>query len=137
MNLAWVQSYLTRLSAYLFELTDNQTFHDASQLSLAFINSHMFDQLAGQIVDSFDLTECKAPDVVYTYEAGLFLEGLSVFGYKTNDTNIIRQYVFLISSSKFWPNSIFHIHVQSWQIRFNRNQIKCMDSQQWSRERDC
>ena len=137
MNLAWVQSYLTRLSAYLFELTDNQTFHDASQLSLAFINSHMFDQLAGQIVDSFDLTECKATDVVYTYEAGLFLEGLSVFGYKTNDTNIIRQYVFLISSSKFWPNSIFHIHVQSRQIRFNRNQIKCMDSQQWSRERDC
>ena len=113
MNLAWVQSYLTRLSAYLFELTDNQTFHDASQLSLAFINSHMFDQLAGQIVDSFDLTECKATDVVYTYEAGLFLEALSVFGYKTNDTNIIRQYVFLISSSKFWPNSIFHIHVHS------------------------
>ena len=57
----------------------------------------MFDQLAGQIVDSFELTGCKATDVVYTYEAGLFLEALSVFGYKTNDTNVIHQHVVPIS----------------------------------------
>ena len=76
---------------YLFDITNNQTYRDASESSLAFMKAHLYNQSNGHVLDAIDLSTCQNNKDIWTYEAGLYLEALSVLGHKTNDTAIIER----------------------------------------------
>ena len=55
------------------------------------MKAHLYNQSNGHVLDAIDLSTCQNNKDIWTYEAGLYLEALSVLGYKTNDTAIIKQ----------------------------------------------
>ena len=79
------------LSAYLFNITQNKTYYDATQSSLMFIRSHFLESSIGTIWDAIDLSDCHIRPNIWTFEAGLYLEALSVFGYSTGDRSVIEE----------------------------------------------
>ena len=89
-----------RLSAYLYEITNNQTYFDATMRSHAFMESHLYNTTGGYIVDSFSPATCNYPNsVAVTYKQGLFLEALSVFAGATNNSTLSQLSV----THVFWP----------------------------------
>ncbi|KAK7688598.1 hypothetical protein QCA50_008136 [Cerrena zonata] len=82
------------LSAYLFAITDNKTYHDAAQLSMMFIQSHLYNDATTNYVESifYPVTCQLEPNSdTSTVNSGLYLEALSVFAYKTNNDTLIHQ----------------------------------------------
>ena len=71
--------------------TSNQTYHDAANLTNEFLYSHLYDQTTVHLCDSFNLTTCIRWSDKYTYDMGLYLEGLSVLANKTSDQALIDR----------------------------------------------
>lgn len=83
-----------RLSAYLYEATNNQTYLEAASLSQKFIQAHLTDASTSCIKDLIFLNDCSYPNnFIVTYNTGLYLEGITVLGHTINDTNLIHVYV--------------------------------------------
>ena len=82
---------VNRLSAYLYDVTDNQTFRDAANTSRTFIDAHLHNKTGGYVRDGFNIQPCNSDDpLVMTYNTGLYLEGLSVFANKTGDSDLMK-----------------------------------------------
>ncbi|KAK7688641.1 hypothetical protein QCA50_008179 [Cerrena zonata] len=97
------------LSAYLYDITDNQTFHDATVITYSFINSHLFNNTGNYVTDSFDVSTCVGDDpLVMTYNTGLYLEALSVFANKTSNSTLVQiadQLALSAIKSPSWTNT--------------------------------
>ena len=65
-----------RLSAYLFEATQNQDYLDAAKLSLDFMFNHMW--INETIIYDYLLNTCAADLVPFTLNQAGFIEGESV-----------------------------------------------------------
>ena len=52
-------STIGRLSAYLFEITQNQTYRNAASLSQSFIESNFHNPDTGTIRDAITLSNCR------------------------------------------------------------------------------
>ena len=64
---------MNRLSAYLYESTNNSIYEQTAQLSLDFIINHL---LAGDLVlDTFTLSSCKKAAGLLTLNQAFFVEG--------------------------------------------------------------
>ena len=84
----------TRLSAYLYESTANETYRNAANLTQDFIQSHFYIPSNGLVRDSISLTDCSYPnDWELTNNAGLYLGAVSVLGNVTSDIDLLRLYV--------------------------------------------
>lgn len=84
-----------RLSAYLYDITDNQTYYDATVMTYTFIDSHIFNEAKGYVMDSFLVQTCVGDDpLVMTYNTGLYLEALSLFANKTANTTLVQKWVY-------------------------------------------
>ncbi|KAK7688612.1 hypothetical protein QCA50_008150 [Cerrena zonata] len=79
------------LSAYLYEITRNQTYYEFANLSHTFIQSHLYNVSRGCIMDNYDIQQCQTGNNrAFTYNTGLYLEGLSVFSNTTKDSGLIQ-----------------------------------------------
>ncbi|CAL1698180.1 unnamed protein product [Somion occarium] len=77
------------LSAYLYEMTNNNTSGDAAELSRQFIQSHLYNESAGYVMDFLDPPTCSiANNFQWTYNMGLYLEAISVYANKTNNVTL-------------------------------------------------
>lgn len=76
VNLFFVQivdQYMIRLSAYLFEATNNTMYQQTAQLSLDFMINHLWN---GTIVyDGIDLIACQPTPKPFTLNQAWFVEG--------------------------------------------------------------
>lgn len=79
---AWVftDDIDSRLSAYLYQATSNQTYNSSAELSAQFIKLQLYN---GTVVhDTINATSCAIKDLgqdtLLSYNTGFFLEGLSV-----------------------------------------------------------
>ena len=69
--------FLSRLSAYLYEETNNAAYLEAAQLSADFVIHHMWN---GTIVyDTFHLDTCASDPVPLTMNQAGFIEGESAY----------------------------------------------------------
>ena len=69
----------TRLSAYLYEFTRNETYRDAASSAQRFLHSHLVDSKTGLVRDLIDLENYGyGNNLLLTYNTGLYLEGLTV-----------------------------------------------------------
>ncbi|VDC00025.1 unnamed protein product [Peniophora sp. CBMAI 1063] len=66
------------LSAHLWERTGNLTYLKAARQSASFVSSHMYIPLYQIITDTYELLKCDDNGRQFTYNQGLFLEGLSI-----------------------------------------------------------
>ncbi|KAK7688628.1 hypothetical protein QCA50_008166 [Cerrena zonata] len=84
------------LSAHLFNLTNQQMYHDAAQLSMTFIRSHLLNYTDnGTIVlhPYFELIPCQPiGGDVSSLNSGVYLEALSTFAYATNNDTLMQEY---------------------------------------------
>lgn len=101
-----------RLSAYLYEITQNQTYYDAASLAHKFIQSHLYDP-TGSIKHMLNLTDCTYPNTfILTYNTGLYIEGLSCWGIQPVTRNYcICTYTSSIPLSKFLKSSWAILHI--------------------------
>ena len=82
-------STIGRLSAYLFEITQNQTYRNAASLSQSFIESTFHNPDTGTIRDAITLSNCRYPNNnLITYNSGVYLEAVSVLGRTTNNVQL-------------------------------------------------
>lgn len=82
---------IPRLSAYLYELTKNETYHTSATLSHSFVQLHLYNASLGIFVDNYDLLQCRpSNDWAFTYDTGLYLEGLTVLAHATNDPQLVQ-----------------------------------------------
>ena len=79
---------LRRLSAYLYDVTKNQTYHDAALLFYTFIDSVMYNHTRGYVISSIDLSSCTTQPAIITYKTALYLEALSVLAEATNNSTL-------------------------------------------------
>ena len=80
-----------RLSAYLLQTSKNQTYEEWDRLSHTFIQSHLYNETRGCIMDNYSLSQCQpGNDWAFTYDTGLYLEGLTVLANTTNDSSLIQ-----------------------------------------------
>lgn len=90
LNWIWTKTGL-RLSAYLYDITSNQTYYDATIRSRDFMQSHLYNTSGGYIVDSFNPATCGyAGSAAVTYKMGLYLEALSVFADTTSNSTLFQ-----------------------------------------------
>lgn len=76
---------LFRLSAYLYDVTGNDTFADAASDAHAFTQAHLYNSTGGYIMDG-----CAGGPVV-TYDTGLYLEALSVLANSTKNSTLMQM----------------------------------------------
>lgn len=58
-------------------------------LTHTFVQLHLFNATNTYIADSFDLQGCQQNTEAFTYDTGLYLEGLSVFANTTHNLTLI------------------------------------------------
>ena len=84
----------TRLSAYLYGSTANDTYRNAANLTQSFIQSHFYTPSNSLVRDSISLSDCSYPnDFTLTNDAGLYLGAVSVLGNVTSDPDLLHLYV--------------------------------------------
>ena len=94
---------LHRLSALLYEATENQTYADAAQQSFKFIKDVLYD---GSLVhDRIDLGNCEWIDI-QSSNSGYAIEGVSIYTSKVNDSDASSLWV----SGPKHPNSLSTYH---------------------------
>ena len=94
---------LHRLSALLYEATENQTYADSTQQSFKFIKDVLYD---GSLVrDRIDLGNCEWIDI-QSSNSGYAIEGVSIYTSKVNDSDASSLWV---SGTKY-PNSLATYH---------------------------
>lgn len=75
-----------RLSAHLFEATNNTKYMSAAQLAAQFIQLHLYNGTI--ILDTFDIGTCSlSTGTSATYNSGFVIEGLSVLASKNSTWN--------------------------------------------------
>ena len=85
---------LPRLSSYLFDITGNATYHDAASLSMAFIQSHLYDiKTMNNSIFGYVIDDCNPDTFAQSSDSGIFLEALSVFAHTTGNDTLAKQYV--------------------------------------------
>ncbi|KAK7688566.1 hypothetical protein QCA50_008104 [Cerrena zonata] len=90
VNAGTVGAYMA-LSAYLYEITSNRTYHDSADLTRAFIQTQLYNEIGHYVKDSLGLANCKYNNLVLTYNSGLYLEALSVFANATGNPTLAEQ----------------------------------------------
>ncbi|KAJ3490789.1 hypothetical protein NLI96_g1197 [Meripilus lineatus] len=73
------------LSAYLYEATNQDQYHNAATLSAEFIKAHLYN--GAIIIDSIALSDCAVVAEAVTYNSGFFIDGLSVYANYTNNSD--------------------------------------------------
>lgn len=76
---------ITRLSAYLYEATNQQQYYNAATLSAQFIKSQLYNGTI--ILDTVNVADCSLKPFVLTYNSGFFIEGLSVYANHTGSSD--------------------------------------------------
>lgn len=72
-----IHNLVFRLTAYLFEITQNLTYYDTAVLTAAFVKTQLYD---GTVVnDGIILEHCDPDRLSLTYNSGYFIEGLAVY----------------------------------------------------------
>ena len=85
---------LPRLSSYLFDITGNATYHNAASLSMAFIQSHLYDiKTMNNSIFGYVIDDCNPDTFAQSSDSGIFLEALSVFAHTTGNDTLAKQYV--------------------------------------------
>ncbi|VDB85297.1 unnamed protein product [Peniophora sp. CBMAI 1063] len=108
VNMETVGTFMT-LSAYLFEKTQNVTYHDTAQLSLDFILNYLWN---GTLVyDTRYLGNCGIMVRPFSMNQGWFVEGLSVWANVTKNgtlTTFLETVVTNVTTSPSWtlPGSV-------------------------------
>ncbi|KAK7688601.1 hypothetical protein QCA50_008139 [Cerrena zonata] len=96
------------LSAYLYEMTGNLAYQDSAKLAHTFTQSHLYDATRGCITDNYNIQQCQTQnDWAFTYDTGLYLEGLSVLANTTKDSGLIQladQIALDSMKSPLWTN---------------------------------
>ncbi|VDB96011.1 unnamed protein product [Peniophora sp. CBMAI 1063] len=93
------------LSAYLYEATQNSTYHDSAQLSLDFIIHHLWN--GSFVSDSIDLSSCQITPKPWTLNQAWFIEGLSVWANVTHNdtlTTLLENAVPSIATYPSWTS---------------------------------
>ena len=83
----------------MYEITRETQYSNATELSLRFIQAHMYDE--DVIVDTFDVSSCKSDEPVgapVTYNSGNVIEALSVWANISNNNQWRDALSTLISS---------------------------------------
>lgn len=76
--------YLTA-SASLYEITNDSKYLDAAVAAATWIRDANRND-AGLPLDTINVNDCSGSDWVFTYNAGKFIEGLSILFDKTGDS---------------------------------------------------
>lgn len=86
-----------RLSAYLYEIMKNQTYQAAASMSHKFTQSQLLSNIStcsGCARDMISLDDCHYPNkLILNCNTGLYIEGLTVLGHTSNDTELLDMYV--------------------------------------------
>ncbi|PBK86144.1 hypothetical protein ARMGADRAFT_941034, partial [Armillaria gallica] len=83
------------LSALLAEATSNQTYLDAAIESANFIQSHLLNpsNIVLDSVSSMSKESCLVDSAMYSYNSGIFIEGLVILADITHNTSTEALYV--------------------------------------------
>jgi len=91
--------YIT-LSAFLAEYTGNATYTNAAILSANWIKSHNINA-NDLVLDTVDASDCKTSPAswLFTYNTGKYIEGLSVLGAVTGDSQWTTQMINMLNAA--------------------------------------
>ncbi|PBK61086.1 hypothetical protein ARMSODRAFT_1025986 [Armillaria solidipes] len=109
-NLSGMESGLFLvLSALLAEATSNQTYLDAAIESANFIQSHLFDpsNIVLNSVSSKSNESCSVNSTVFSYNSGIFIEGLAILASITRNTSteaLLRSTVVAATTDTLWQD---------------------------------
>ena len=82
----------SRLSAYLHEATDNQTYYEAAFRAHSFTQTHLCNGELGCFANNsggYDLRDCaRGPGGLESTDLAFYLEGLSVLASKSSDSKL-------------------------------------------------
>ena len=80
-----------RLSSYLYDMTKNETYHDAAYLSMTFFQSHFYDMFTMNFsVFSYIVDDCNSDNFAQSSDTGIYLDALSVFAHATNNDTLMN-----------------------------------------------
>ncbi|PBK60892.1 hypothetical protein ARMSODRAFT_1090065 [Armillaria solidipes] len=93
------------LSALLAEATSNQTYLDAAIESATFIQSHLLSP--SDIVLNYISSSCAVNQDPFSYNCGIFIEGLVILGDITHNasTTLLRGTIVAVTSTLDWHGS--------------------------------
>ena len=70
-------------------LTNNKTYGDSAKRANKFVQFQLYNVSLGLIMDGVDLKTCEQSTWAFTYDMGLYLEGLSVLATISDDSNMM------------------------------------------------
>ncbi|PBK86042.1 hypothetical protein ARMGADRAFT_1169270 [Armillaria gallica] len=95
------------VSALLAEATSNRTYLDAAIESANFIQSHLLDP-SNIVLDSVFLysnKSCSVDSAVYSYNSGIFIEGLVILAdimHNTSTEALLRSTIVAVATNTLW-----------------------------------
>ncbi|VDB96010.1 unnamed protein product [Peniophora sp. CBMAI 1063] len=101
VNMETVGTFMT-LSAYLFEKTQNVTYHDSAQLSLEFILNYLWNGVF--VYDTRYLDSCGVQVKPFTMNQGWFVEGLSVWANVTKNGTLTTLLETVVTNVTTYPS---------------------------------
>ncbi|KAK7688585.1 hypothetical protein QCA50_008123 [Cerrena zonata] len=105
------EGFYMALSAYLYEIMKNETYQAAASMSHKFTQSQLLSNIStcsGCARDMISLDDCHYPNkLILNCNTGLYIEGLTVLGHTSNDTELLdiadQLSVIAVKSSQ-WSN---------------------------------
>ena len=78
------------ISAYLFQFTGQDLYREAAQNTANFILNFVYTD--GVVVDSFDISTCRASDAssTFSYNPGYVMEGFGALANATGNTTLLN-----------------------------------------------
>ena len=90
----WLKIIFDRLSAYLYNFTQNETYFTSAHSAYQFIQSHLYDSTTHSLQYKIYLFDCTYQDKPpFASDVGLYLEALTVLSEATNDEAMRRLLV--------------------------------------------
>ncbi|THV03949.1 hypothetical protein K435DRAFT_962088 [Dendrothele bispora CBS 962.96] len=95
------------LSAALYEATNNQTYLEAANKSLNFIHAHLYNvqNVVQDQISAMQNASCSTSNTIFSYNAGLMIEGMAILASITNDTStqqLLESTVSAALSNDIW-----------------------------------
>ncbi|KAK0461879.1 uncharacterized protein EV420DRAFT_1640180 [Desarmillaria tabescens] len=95
------------VSALLAEATSNQTYLDAAIESTNFIQSHLLNpsDIVLASISSQSNNPCSIQPVTYSYDSGIFIEGLAILGDITHNAStetLLRSTIVATTTNPLW-----------------------------------
>ena len=89
-----LKALFDRLSAYLYNFTQNETYFTSAHSAHQFIQSHLYDSTTHSLQYKIHLNNCMYQDgPPFASDVGLYLEALTVLSEATNDEAMRRLLV--------------------------------------------